>query len=211
MAKSKIIEKEKIFDREYYDSRMHRSLFPLEESPWLQIYNKTASFLGPELIDKKIIDLGCGTGRLARLLCNKGYKNYTGIDFAPKRIEECKRYVPEYEFKCVDIFDIDVIQTFDNYDVFIILEVLEHIENDLDILDSIPKDKIIIFSVPNYLSESHLRAFKDKKSVINRYGKYIKVLRSYTRTSKKFFHHLNYRNELDQFYTKIFVVKGVKK
>ena len=60
-------------------------------------------------------------------------------------------------------------------DVIICLEVLEHIENDLDVIDSLPSGKNLMMTVPNYNSFGHLRIFKDEKEVKKRYERFFKT------------------------------------
>lgn len=71
-----------------------------------------------------VLDAGCGDGRVAKMLSEKGYIRITGIDFN-ENVTQLS--VPNAEFLCEDLTKT----TFqDNtFDVIIILDVLEHFEN----------------------------------------------------------------------------------
>ncbi|MCZ7538265.1 MAG: methyltransferase domain-containing protein [Acidimicrobiia bacterium] len=60
------------------------ALIPLEQSPWLALYEEVLRWLPRGW---PIVDLGCGTGRLARLLANHGWADYQGHDFSPMAIQ----------------------------------------------------------------------------------------------------------------------------
>jgi len=49
------------------------------------------------------------------------------------------------------------------------LETLEHINNDLDVLNKIPSNAVIIGSVPNINAKGHVRTFGGIHDVFNRY------------------------------------------
>lgn len=80
---------------EFYDQFIDRHLIPLEKSPWRKVYEEAARLL-PESKDETIVDIGCGTGRFAKLLYDKGYRKYLGIDFSKGMLEEAKRYNPSF-------------------------------------------------------------------------------------------------------------------
>jgi 2-polyprenyl-3-methyl-5-hydroxy-6-metoxy-1,4-benzoquinol methylase len=145
-----------------------KAMLPLEESPWLKMYQAAASLI--PATDQPIIDLGCGTGRFARLLVDEGFLNVSGMDFAAKAIEEAELYVPEAVFSVTDLREFTVNDEIEGGTVFTCLEVLEHLEDDLDLISRIPAGLRLIFSVPNYWSESHLRRFITPRDVFDRYG-----------------------------------------
>lgn len=128
-----------------------------------------------EVPNPKIIDIGCGPGQFANMLFDKGVTDYKGIDFSREAIAMAK----ERNKLFAHAFNKDNALTskiFSNdYNMVVLLEVLEHIENDLPILDKIKKDSTIIFSVPNFNSESHVRWFDTKDSIIRRYGNIVEV------------------------------------
>ena len=43
----------------------------------------------------KIIEYGCGYGRLLKILKDQGYENLSGYDFAPRMIERGKKVNPD--------------------------------------------------------------------------------------------------------------------
>jgi SAM-dependent methyltransferase len=62
----------------------------------------------PNLAGKKVLELGCGTGRIARALAEKG-AHVIGIDFSPKAIEIAKQNAigPWPQYRLQSIFDLE--------------------------------------------------------------------------------------------------------
>jgi SAM-dependent methyltransferase len=54
-----------------------------------------------------VVDLGCGSGIFAELLCNSGY-DVLGIDLSPVMIEMAERRVPEAEFRCESLLTAEL-------------------------------------------------------------------------------------------------------
>ena len=59
-----------------------------------------------------ILELACGTGRVANLLIDKGY-NYTGLDLSPIFIAHCQSNYPQGKFITGDMRDFNLGQKFD--------------------------------------------------------------------------------------------------
>jgi len=157
---------------EWYDSAVELALLPLEKSPWKELYRTVVELLPVLEESGRIVDLGCGTGRLARLLCDKGYRSYIGIDFSQVRISESARYVPDFEFVKADVFEWKGYRL---GDVILILEVLEHIIDDLGLLNGLPIGSDIVISVPNFMTKSHVRCFNSIEEVCERYSSKIDI------------------------------------
>lgn len=132
------------------------------------MYEEAARLL-PESKDETIVDIGCGTGRFAKLLYDKGYRKYLGIDFSKGMLEEAKRYNPSFTFIEGNVYDEAIVRMLQKYHVFVLLEVLEHIEKDKAFLSSLPQGSDMVISVPNYDSRAHVRHFKHIDEVIERY------------------------------------------
>jgi SAM-dependent methyltransferase len=107
----------------------------------ISFYKKLASYISPT---DRVVDIGCGNGLLA-LYSN--YSFYIGVDFSHVAIEQAKKIVPQAVFICEDIkvfFKRNIDGT-----VYVMTEVLEHLENDIDTLSNIKKGGKVIISVPN--------------------------------------------------------------
>jgi 2-polyprenyl-3-methyl-5-hydroxy-6-metoxy-1,4-benzoquinol methylase len=120
-----------------------------------------------------IIDLGCGVGYFARFLSQRGYKRYIGIDFSQHMINLAKRHAPEFEYILRDLYSERFEAIAKNFKLFTIIETLEHIEDDMFVLEKLPKGSIIVGSVPNTMSMGHVRVFNGPKDVSSRYSSLI--------------------------------------
>ena len=140
----------------------------------LPIYEKASSFIFDSDIVPSIIELGCGVGFFAKCLrhLNKNY-NYIGVDFSPKVIEIARSINPKTAFICGNLLDKKIQLLYKPESIYIILEVLEHIENDIDVIKSIPANSIVILSVPNRDFSAHVRFFRTMDEVVKRYSNYL--------------------------------------
>ncbi|WP_094603813.1 Ubiquinone biosynthesis O-methyltransferase, mitochondrial [Sporomusa silvacetica DSM 10669] len=123
----------------------------------------------------QVIDIGCGPGQFANLLFDFGICNYKGIDFSEEAIKMAKIRNDKYR----DKFFIDNAYTSDiykeNYNIATLFEVLEHIDEDIMVLKNIRRDTVVLFSVPNYMSRTHVRCFATDKDVYARYGNVVDI------------------------------------
>ena len=146
----------------------------------LPLFTAAAEHLPPPNKASTIIDMGCGIGMFAEVVFNVGYTKYLGIDFSPTVITLSKKRVPEAEFIVGNLKDKEIHKLIENYKIFVLLEVLEHIEADLDIIAAIPSNSLVIFSVPSFDDPFHVRHFNSVNSVIKRYESLIKFNKSKT-------------------------------
>jgi len=125
-----------IYEKQSNASRQRRIPFYIELAKYI---NETDN----------VIDLGCGNGMLAHL---SKWNKYTGVDFSEVAIKQAKKICPNAQFVCSQI-DRDYIEKLYKqdklYDITVMTEFLEHMENDLDIIDSIIQNMRVLISVPN--------------------------------------------------------------
>jgi trans-aconitate methyltransferase len=155
---------------EWYDRVLDgsRAMAPLDQSSALPVYLTAADFV----THLPIVDLGCGTGRFAELLHQIGFASYHGYDFAPAVVNEARSYCQHdgYTFQVADLREWEHGPNLPDEVCYVLLEVLEHLDDDRDILTRLAPGQPVVFSVPNFWSESHVRRFLQPADVFARYG-----------------------------------------
>lgn len=150
------------------------ALIPVEHSPWLPLYTEVLRWL-PRTAP--VVDLGCGTGRLARLLADHGFNDYLGLDFSEAAIQQAAAYVEDdgFTFAQWDLRDLWT-RPIHEASVFVCTEVLEHLDDDHALIRYIPNGATLIFSVPSYDSANHVRTFGHVSDVFARYERLIDII-----------------------------------
>lgn len=183
-------------DPEFYDRAMtgedEPAMLPLDRSPWKPIYDEAARWIPSST---PVVDLGCGTGRfIARLFRTSHTAHITGIDFSAAALAEAKAYlsgeasdewvndaldeVQLYRRLTLKVDDLRVWQPDPgSRAAYVCLEVLEHLEDDLGLIHRVPPGAQFVFSVPSYMSASHVRCFPTLQSVFERYGHLAQIRR----------------------------------
>jgi SAM-dependent methyltransferase len=108
--------------------------------------------------DKLIVELGCSNGNFASLLHKNGFRNYMGIDILKDKIKEAKNKLPGMSFICCDI--TENLYLLKGAITFVSFQCLEHIEKDLDVINSLRAGTKVIISVPNSPYKGHVRWFE---------------------------------------------------
>ena len=123
---------------------------------------------------KAVLEVGCGTGGFAHLLSEKTNIAYAGFDFSPVAVAKAKaRTGREHWFFVGDGLSSDSYTA--AYDTIVCTEVLEHISNDLGVIEQWRAGTFCICSVPNFDAESHERFFTREEEVRERYGRRIAI------------------------------------
>lgn len=125
----------------YYQGKLNPAGFLLSmfyENPFTWLKPGMANF------NTKILDVGCGAGRLLISMQRSGYKNLTGID--PYNREDIF-----YE-NGVKVYKKDVFDVTEKYDLIMLHHSFEHMESPKDILmklnDLVTPEGIIIIRIP---------------------------------------------------------------
>lgn len=149
------------------------ALVPLDENPWLPLYIAAYALVPADTAP--IVDLGCGVGRFADHVSRHHRGHYYGCDFSEVaiqtaiasdlRIGGCPNH---FTFEQLDLRDWTP-DTAPAGAVFVCLEVLEHLDDDLGLVAKIPPGAPLIASVPNYESDTHVRTFPTVGAIWQRY------------------------------------------
>lgn len=171
---------------DFYDdviaNRDSPHLLPATVGPWGELYNAVARILANYWERPRVVDLGCGTGRLAELIGpHTGLTvTYRGLDFSRAMLTEAARHLerfenPETSDTCwFEYFDLaghwpELLRN-DPDVTYIALEVLEHLDDDLALLAKLPEGADVILSVPSTDSYAHVRHFPNLTDAIDRYA-----------------------------------------
>ena len=113
----------------YKNNFKYNKNFYLQEELIITYLNENV--FTPDESTKSVLELGCGYGRITKLLLTKFptlIKEYFAVDLSPHQIENAKKYVDSNNDKL--IFSVSDIQSFDTnkkYDLVILSEVLLHV------------------------------------------------------------------------------------
>lgn len=169
----KVIEENDPVCPEYYNKVFSESAEYAKTDPTKSMYFRLYTRVN-ELIeeDRPILELGCGTGLLAKVLLDAGKKYKRGWDFSEVGIQRAKEINPNHASKFA-VGDITKLMM-RKIDTVVSLEVLEHLKDDLALIKRLP-ECTFIFSVPDFLIPCHQRAFKNEREVEERYGAYVEI------------------------------------
>ncbi|MEK6237106.1 MAG: class I SAM-dependent methyltransferase [Planctomycetales bacterium] len=154
------------YDADYADSEEYRKHYT--ESMYYFMWTVVADRLLPYR-EEAVLDLGCGPGQFGSLLHDKGFQNYCGLDFSPQCVELARRQCPTFDFVVADILQTDLLETRD-YDCVVSMEFLEHVEEDLEVLERVKPGTRTLGTVPDFPYPSHVRHFTSAEEVESRYG-----------------------------------------
>jgi len=124
-----------------------------------------------------VLDVGCGVGQFAELILRTcpGI-HYQGLDFSPEAIKQARERVGNV-VECGDAFTSNLVLS--DYNAFLFLEVLEHIPDDIKLLQRLKTGSMVVLSVPNYPASTHVRYFPTLDDVLARYSQVLSIDKSY--------------------------------
>ena len=146
-----------------------------KQSFYYPSWQKAMSYLSPLERDISILEIGCGAGQFANMLFDNGFTNYVGFDYAAEGVALAKQNNPERagQFVVGDAFQTGLMEK--EYGLVICFEVLEHVQNDLELLQRIRPGTQMLLSVPNFNDPYHVRYFKNKDEVWERYSQVVRI------------------------------------
>lgn len=122
------------------------------ERDYLPVLQKKCSLLIQMLEGRQILEVGCGTGNLLRLL-SSGDLELSGTDYSTEYLNKAREKNPKIVFFQGDLTDINSWNEYgESYDSIICSEVLEHLADDLTALKIVSRllkpNGVLIITVP---------------------------------------------------------------
>ena len=129
------------------DGEAYKEMIELQQKHWWFVARRDAiqSFMKLQMNESstsKVLEIGCGVGGNVDLLSQSG--NYLGIDMHRPAIDYCSEKFPQFNFQCTRVEEIPQEFSSNKFDSIYILDVLEHIDDQVEILKS----------AQNYLTQS---------------------------------------------------------
>lgn len=127
-----------------------------------------------------VIEIGCGTGQMAAYLEDEGITNYTGVDFSKEALA-IARGLSKQKFVQYDVRkgleEIIKKTTVGEGEKIIVIatEFMEHIGEDIKLLQDLPAGSLFLFSVPCFDDKAHVRFFNNLDEVKSRYENRLKL------------------------------------
>lgn len=168
---------------EYYDNIFKTSAMYAKDAENVghnhpEIWKLCANYL-LKIDAKNVVDIGCGPGHLMQILEKKiNLSRYWGYDFSKQAISmanEKNKNKQVYTYTVADVFETDIVSDKPYDTVYVSFEFLEHVNRDIDVIKKIPKGSKFVFSVPNFWCKGHVRVFKSKKDIFDRYGELLEI------------------------------------
>ena len=150
-----------------YDQPYHRShYYPLFRTTLTEVQR---------LGGRSVLEVGCGSGSFAHLLFDRTDLAYVGFDFATAAVEKARRRTGRpAQFFAANALSPESYAR--DYDTIVCTEMLEHVEQDLDVIAQWREGCKCVCSVPNFdIPDQHVRFFRAEDEVLNRYGQMIRI------------------------------------
>jgi ubiquinone/menaquinone biosynthesis C-methylase UbiE len=123
----------------------------------------------------KLLDLGCGNGRMVGLFDNKKV-DYLGVDFSSELVDCAKKNYPKKEFLVMDALNLNLPEK--SFDVVMCVSVLNHLskEKHVQFVENIKK----VLKLGGYLlmSNWNLWNVRGKKSIWTFISRFLSAIRN---------------------------------
>ena len=112
-------------------SRLSNREFNAMNNPWRRLLQRFWEFpmlrrLGVPVMQRDVLEVGCGSGYGAQLLATLEPRSYLGFDFMPEQVALARKRLPEAEFLVQDAANMKDIPTASK-DTVVVFGVLHHI------------------------------------------------------------------------------------
>jgi O-antigen biosynthesis protein len=123
--------------------------------------------------NKRVVDFGCATGYLAKLLHRKGC-TVTGVEINPDAAKIAEKYCQKVIIVDLDFVSVTKILAKEEFDVAVFGDVLEHLRNPWKVLKEtqqiLKKDGFVVASIPNIAHGAIRLALLQGQFEYNEYG-----------------------------------------
>jgi trans-aconitate methyltransferase len=140
------------------------------------LYENAFSRLGMLNI-ANVADLGCGPGNFTSVMAKRNQRKevYIGVDISHGHIKTARAAYPDWTFIYGDFRNREVIERYERFDAYLLLNVMDVLEDDLAFLDLLPPKKLLLFDMPRFAKPGSLRYHEDASSLRDRYSAHLSI------------------------------------
>lgn len=140
---------------------------PFDSGLYLDAFGR----LGLLSIDN-VADLGCGAGNFVSVMVarNQRPEVYIGIDNNHHQISTAKAAYPGWKFVYGDFNSERVKAEYERYGAYLLLHMVDTVEDDMALLSSMPEGKPLVFSLPRFEKEGSHVFFTENREIQDRYS-----------------------------------------
>ncbi|UQZ89282.1 hypothetical protein C4J81_08775 [Deltaproteobacteria bacterium Smac51] len=141
-----------------------------------EIYIDAFGRLGMLSIEN-VADLGCGAGNFVSVMTSRNQRPevYVGVDSNHQQISTAKAAYPGWKFIYGDFNNDRVKAEYERYGAYLMLHVLDTIDDDLAFLATLPEGKPVVFSLPKFEKEGSKLWLAEGRDIHDRYSSILSI------------------------------------
>jgi Trans-aconitate methyltransferase len=140
------------------------------------LYKDAYGRLGMMSIDN-VVDLGCGAGNFVSVMASRKQRPemYLGIDNNHSQVSIAKAAYPGWKFIYGDFTQERIRAEYERFGAFLMLNLIDTLEDDVEFLMSLPLDKPLLFSVPRFEHPESRLCLPEGRDVHDRYSSILHI------------------------------------
>jgi len=141
-----------------------------------EMYANAFGRLGSMAIEN-VADLGCGAGNFVSIMTGRGQRPevYLGIDNNHSQISIAKAAYPGWKFIYGDFNNERIRAEYERYGAYLMLNLVETMDDDQAFFATLPEGKSVLFSVPKFEREDFKFFLPDNADIHERYSPVLNI------------------------------------
>jgi trans-aconitate methyltransferase len=140
------------------------------------LYENAFSRLGMLNI-ANVADLGCGAGNFTSVMAKRRQRRevYIGVDISHAQIQAARGAYPDWNFIYGDFRSREVIERYERFEAYLLLNVMDILDDELSLISLFPSQKPILFNMPRFPKEGSARYYEDVPALRERYSGHLAI------------------------------------
>lgn len=141
-----------------------------------EMYANAYGRLGMMSIEN-VVDLGCGAGNFVSIMASRNQRPemYLGVDNNHQQISIAKAAYPGWKFLYGDFNNERVRMEYERYGAYLMLNLIDTLEDDISFLQSMPEGKPLLFSIPKFEKEGATVWLPEGRDIHDRYSSFLQI------------------------------------